>query len=259
MPKSPTPNSSLIGRDHAPHHVLVDLVDEDHEAEHPHRLGEEADEERLRTTSWPPGLRRLAPCVGSRGQAVVSSSGSETSSELGHGERFCTTSDQTSACEPAAHVDGWCWSSCWGWLAVAVAVLLQRPHQATGADPHGVDRARPARPEGLRPDPTHAWLVVLFSSDTCLACQGTWEKVVLVESDAVAVQDVAFPADRDLHERYGIEAVPLVLVADAAGVVRSSFVGPAVGGRPLGQPGRAPRTRFGAGRLRPPRLRRARG
>jgi hypothetical protein len=33
---------------------------------------------------------------------------------------------------------------------------------------------------------------------------------------------------RDVHRRYGIDAVPLLLVADAEGVVRGSLVGPAL-------------------------------
>ena len=32
-------------------------------------------------------------------------------------------------------------------------------------------------------------------------------------------------ADRPLHERYGIEAVPCLVLADAAGTVRASFLG----------------------------------
>jgi hypothetical protein len=32
--------------------------------------------------------------------------------------------------------------------------------------------------------------------------------------------------DRELHDRYGIEAVPAALVVDAAGVVVAGFVGP---------------------------------
>ena len=31
---------------------------------------------------------------------------------------------------------------------------------------------------------------------------------------------------RELHERYEISGVPMVLIADAEGVVRQSFVGP---------------------------------
>jgi hypothetical protein len=37
---------------------------------------------------------------------------------------------------------------------------------------------------------------------------------------------VEVKAEPELHERYGIEAVPIILVADADGVVRASFVGP---------------------------------
>lgn len=110
-------------------------------------------------------------------------------------------------------------------VAVAVAGVLRarsRPPAPTRTGwtvPDQLDRQDFTRPEA-------EWLVALFSSDTCLACQGTWEKVALLESAGVAVQDVSFQADRALHDRYGIEAVPVVVVADAEGVVRSSFVGP---------------------------------
>jgi hypothetical protein len=109
-------------------------------------------------------------------------------------------------------------------VVVAVAVVVQRrsrpaaPTRTGWTVPDQLDRRDFVRPDA-------PWLVALFSSDSCLACRGTWDKVVLVESDAVAVQDVGFQAERALHERYGIDAVPLVLVADADGVVRSSFVG----------------------------------
>jgi thioredoxin-related protein len=46
-----------------------------------------------------------------------------------------------------------------------------------------------------------------------------------LESDAVAVQEVESLVRRDLHDRYGVEAVPTVVVADADGVVQASFVG----------------------------------
>ena len=43
---------------------------------------------------------------------------------------------------------------------------------------------------------------------------------------AVAVQDVEVTAQPDLHKRYSIDAVPMVLVADSTGDVRASFLGP---------------------------------
>ena len=45
-------------------------------------------------------------------------------------------------------------------------------------------------------------------------------------SDEVVVEEVEVGARADLHERYGIEAVPTIVVADAEGVVRGSFLGP---------------------------------
>ena len=41
----------------------------------------------------------------------------------------------------------------------------------------------------------------------------------------MAVAEVEFPAQRELHDRYRINAAPLTLVADAQGVVRKSLVG----------------------------------
>jgi hypothetical protein len=109
--------------------------------------------------------------------------------------------------------------------AVLIAWVIRRrsappaPTRTGWTVPDQLDRADFSRPDA-------EWLVVLFGSETCDACRGTWEKVALVESGAVAVQEVSFPADRELHERYRIDAVPLVVVADADGVVRSSFLGP---------------------------------
>jgi Thioredoxin len=110
-------------------------------------------------------------------------------------------------------------------VAVGIAVVVQRrtrpsaPIRTGGAVPDHLERAEFARPDA-------DWLVVLFSSATCLSCRGTWEKVAALESDAVATEDVEYSADRARHDRYGIDSVPLVVVADRAGEVRASFLGP---------------------------------
>ena len=110
-------------------------------------------------------------------------------------------------------------------VAVAMALVLARrggaePARAQSwAVPTLVRREDFERPEA-------PWLVLLFSSSTCLACQGTWEKVTALESEAVAVQRVDAIEGKDLHDRYGIDAVPMTLVVDAAGGVRRDFVGP---------------------------------
>lgn len=111
-----------------------------------------------------------------------------------------------------------------GAVAVAVAALLRRrgvddPDRGPSwSAPVQIDRADFIRPEA-------PWLVVVFSSTTCLACESAWKKATLVNSREVAVVRADAVADRELHRRYGIDAVPLVVVADADGVVQRSFVG----------------------------------
>jgi thioredoxin family protein len=74
--------------------------------------------------------------------------------------------------------------------------------------------------------PDAAWLVAVFTSATCDSCQSVWDKARHLASDEVAVQELEVTARKDVHDRYGIDAVPTTIVADAAGVVRQSFLGP---------------------------------
>ena len=74
--------------------------------------------------------------------------------------------------------------------------------------------------------PHSPWLVALYSASTCEACQAVWERTVILDSAEVAVQRLDASADRACHQRYRIDAVPLVLIADAQGVVRRHFLGP---------------------------------
>jgi Thioredoxin len=80
-----------------------------------------------------------------------------------------------------------------------------------------------ARVDFTRPDAP--WLVAYFSSQTCASCQGLGPKVAALECGDVATCEVSFESRRDVHERYGIEAIPMILIADAEGVVRRAFVG----------------------------------
>ena len=111
-------------------------------------------------------------------------------------------------------------------VAGVVAFVVQRNDPAKAAAEPGpswtvptrLDRADFARPEA-------PWLVAVFSSSTCLACQGTWDKAQILESPEVAVQALDSIQDKAIHERYGVEAVPMVLVVDGTGEVRRSFMG----------------------------------
>jgi hypothetical protein len=109
-------------------------------------------------------------------------------------------------------------------LAVVVALVLDRrrpdaPTQPTWAVPRQLDRADFAGTAA-------PWLVAVFTSSTCDSCRGTFAKATVLGCDDVVVEEVEVTARKDLHDRYGIDAVPTLVVADAEGVVRASFVGP---------------------------------
>ncbi len=103
---------------------------------------------------------------------------------------------------------------------VAGALRRRRPEpptQTRWAVPTQLDRADFEQP-------TAPWLVVVFSSTTCLSCEQAVAKASVLASREVAVQDVTYQGRPDLHDRYHIEAAPTIVVADAEGVVRASFV-----------------------------------
>ena len=109
-------------------------------------------------------------------------------------------------------------------LALVVGVVLRRrrrvapPTQPTYDVPVQLDRADFA--------PGVPWAVVVFSSAACTTCADVVRKARVLESAEVAVLDVEYTAGRELHAKYSIQAVPIVVIADAAGVVRRGFAGP---------------------------------
>ena len=111
-------------------------------------------------------------------------------------------------------------------MAVVVAGVLRRrqqlapPTQAGGfRTPVQLDRSDFVRPDA-------PWLVAVFTSATCHTCADVARKAAVLGCDEVAVQDVEYGAATELHRRYAIEAVPIVVVADTQGVVHKAFAGP---------------------------------
>ena len=74
--------------------------------------------------------------------------------------------------------------------------------------------------------PEIPWLVAVFTSSSCDTCSEVVSKTVPLASSQVVVHEVEAKKDKDLHDRYKIEAVPLVALIDTKGVVRSHFLGP---------------------------------
>ncbi len=74
--------------------------------------------------------------------------------------------------------------------------------------------------------PEREWLLVLFTSATCLSCAEARAALAPIDRPDLVVQEAALETHRPLHERYSVDWVPVVVLADREGVVRWSRVGP---------------------------------
>ena len=70
------------------------------------------------------------------------------------------------------------------------------------------------------------WLVAVFTSESCESCAAAIDAAQRAVRPGVAVVEIDLERGAPLHHRYGIDAVPSVLIADRAGLVRGSFAGP---------------------------------
>ena len=113
-------------------------------------------------------------------------------------------------------------------LAGLLAVLLQRWRPggpvATGwSVPGHLERADFAKPDV-------PWLVAVFSSTDCPTCASMVTEAYSLASALVVVQEVPAEAASQLHDRYQVDAVPMLVVADGDGLVRAHHLGPSAPG-----------------------------
>jgi thioredoxin-related protein len=109
-------------------------------------------------------------------------------------------------------------------VALVASVVLrkrkpQAPTQGGYEMPTQLDRSDFASPQS-------PWLVAVFTSSTCSTCADVATKAAVLKSSEVAVEQIDYIDDKDLHTRYGIDAVPLLVIADHKGVVQKGFIGP---------------------------------
>ena len=113
-------------------------------------------------------------------------------------------------------------------VAGLLAVLLQRWRpggpMATGwSVPGHLDRADFTKPDV-------PWLVAVFSSSDCATCASVVSEAQSLAGARVAVQEVPAESASELHDRYQVDAVPMLLVADADGLVWGHHLGPSTPG-----------------------------
>lgn len=108
-------------------------------------------------------------------------------------------------------------------LATLIAVVLNRrrpapPTRDAYLTPRQLDRDD-------FPWATSPWLVVVFTARTCDSCAGLLANAHSLQFEDVAVYEAEVGERGDLHRRYAIEAVPMLLIADRQGVVQAAYVG----------------------------------
>ena len=105
--------------------------------------------------------------------------------------------------------------------AIAFVVNGRRPDAPSTphfAAPQQLDRSDFDLPE--RP-----WLLALFSSETCLSCHDARHVLGQLDFPSIVVHDLPVEQHKPIHDRYGVDAVPIVVLADTEGVVRWSWLG----------------------------------
>ena len=109
-------------------------------------------------------------------------------------------------------------------LAARRRQMSDAPTQKVFSVPSQIDRADFDSSETIKGHPE--WLIVVFASSSCHVCADVWDKVQVMATNQVGVFKADFESDRALHERYGIDAVPTLIICDGAGVVQGHFLGP---------------------------------
>lgn len=97
------------------------------------------------------------------------------------------------------------------------------PAQSAAQSSFGVSFAAPEqlnRSEFAQPDAP--WLLAVFTAKNCGSCAEVWQQLQPLASETVAVVEIS---RQKLLNRYGIEAVPTVVLADSTGRVRHSHLG----------------------------------
>ncbi|MSZ96626.1 MAG: hypothetical protein F2579_04190 [Actinobacteria bacterium] len=93
------------------------------------------------------------------------------------------------------------------------------PTQASYEIPVQLDRSDFTSPDS-------PWLVAVFTSATCGTCEDVAQKALVLASREVAVERIDYTVAPALHQRYNIQAVPTLVIADAQGVVQKGMLGP---------------------------------
>ncbi|MBN39682.1 MAG: hypothetical protein CL457_03315 [Acidimicrobiaceae bacterium] len=110
-----------------------------------------------------------------------------------------------------------------GSFAIIVAYIANNRRTDSPSVPKGSLPIQVDRRDFDMPD--MKWLLVFFSSESCSSCIQVREILSGIPMNSIHIQEVSFPQGNNLHSRYAINSVPIVLIANLEGVVIWSYAG----------------------------------
>ena len=99
-----------------------------------------------------------------------------------------------------------------GVTAFSVSALANRRKPDSPSVPRSILPYQLDRSDFSEPD--IEWIFVLFTSETCNACDLVVNEVSKISLSNVVVQNIDFAVNKSLHARYEIDSVPILLLAD---------------------------------------------
>tara|TARA_B100001029_G_C14996977_1_gene415620 strand:+ start:304 stop:711 length:408 start_codon:yes stop_codon:yes gene_type:complete len=110
-----------------------------------------------------------------------------------------------------------------GAFAIVVAYIANNRHTDSPSVPKSSLPVQVDRNDFDLPD--MKWLLAFFSSESCSSCIQVREILNKITLNSIHVQEISFPREKNLHTRYAINSVPIVLIANLDGVVIWSYAG----------------------------------
>ena len=74
------------------------------------------------------------------------------------------------------------------------------------------------------------WLVAVLTDSACGTCGSALDRLSILAGPTVDVVEVDADHHHELHDAYGVDAVPFTLVADRHGAVQAWILGPPTAG-----------------------------
>ncbi len=109
--------------------------------------------------------------------------------------------------------------------AAGAAALIGRLRSTPGTGPALHLGAPPDRVDRRDFPSDSEWLLVVFTSVGCSACERTMTAARELAAEDLEVLEVTREESGELHTRYGIDAVPTLLFVDSTGRVPRSLLG----------------------------------